>query len=473
PCDAIHWAMEASDGSRWLYTVCGIVRIAPGALEAWQSDPKRTVQVRLLDASDGVRTEPTSSGANPIVARTADGRLWFRQADGVGVIDPAHLPSNALPPPVHVEEVVADRKSYDVSSGSVRLPPLVRDVVIDYTALSFAAPEKVRFRYRLEGQDADWREVLNDREVQYSNLAPGRYRFVVKASNDSGVWNEQGAALDLEVAPAFWQTNGFRALCVVAAAALLFGLYRLRVRQLRARFALALDTRVAERTRIARELHDTLLQSFQGLLLRFQTVLEMLPGRPMDARVMLASAIDQAAEAITEGRDAVQALRASVTEMNNLAASIRALGDDLRSQQRAEGRVDMHVEVHGLTRPLHPIVRDEAFRIAGEALRNVLRHAGATQVEVEIVYDRQQFRLRVRDDGKGMAPEVLEQQSRPGHFGLQGMRERAALIGGRLTVWSAVDGGTEVELTVPAANAYAAGSGDEASRELVEGEHAS
>jgi signal transduction histidine kinase len=332
--------------------------------------------------------------------------------------------------------------------------------------MSFVAPEKVAFRYRLEGQDADWREVVNDREVQYSNLAPGRYRFRVTASNNRSAWNEQGATIDIEVAPAFWQTNWFRALCLIAFAALLFGLYRLRVRQLRERFALALDARVAERTRIARELHDTLLQSFQGLLLRFQTAFELLPGRPAEAKATLASAIDQAVDAITEGRDAVQGLRASATESNDLAAAIRVLGDELQGQHGAQGPVALHVEVQGAARPLHPIVRDEAFRIAGEALRNAFRHAGASGIEVELVYEPQQLRLRVRDDGKGIDPAVLEREGKSRHFGLAGMRERAGVAGGKLTVWSALDSGTEIELTVPAANAYVAAAHDPASSAL-------
>ena len=172
---------------------------------------------------------------------------------------------------------------------------MVRDLSIDYTALSLVAPEKVHFKYKLEGQDPDWREVVNDRKAQYSNLAPGNYRFRVIASNNSGVWNETGASLDFSIAPAYWQTAWFRALCVAAILALLWMLYRLRMRQLAHEFDVKLEARVDERTRIARELHDTLLQSFQGLLLRFQTVRELLRTRPAEAEEMLESAIDRTA----------------------------------------------------------------------------------------------------------------------------------------------------------------------------------
>ncbi len=373
--------------------------------------------------------------------------------EGVQVVDPHHLPVNELPPPVHIEKITADGKTYDAAEG-LRLPPLVRDLAIDYTALSFVAPEKVRFRYRLEGQDHDWKEVVNDREVQYSNLAPGNYRFRVMACNNSGVWNEEGALLDFSLDPAFYQTNWFRVLCVVAFLALLFAAYRLRVRQLAYQFNRTLEARVSERTRIARELHDTLLQSFQGLLLRFQSVLKMLPERPLEARQRLESALDQAAGAITEGRDAVQGLRSSAFEANDLASGITAIAKDLTNNASAPDPPAIDVEVEGAPRNLNPIVRDEAYRIASEALRNAFRHARARRIAVGIRYDKRQFRLRVRDDGKGIDEEAVGRAAAAGHFGLHGMRERAENVGGRLEVRSRLDSGTEVELSIPAMIAY-------------------
>src|SRR5262249_9660971 len=192
-----------------------------------------------------------------------------------------------------------------------------------------------------------------------------------------------------------------------------------------------------ERTRIARELHDTLLQSFHGLLLRFQTVLDLLPARAADAKQLLATTIDQAADAITEGRDAVQGLRASATETNDLAVALRALGEELVAEQSMGAPPMLRVEMQGAQRALHPIVRDEVFRIVGEALSNAKRHAEAKQIEVELRYDERQFRVRVRDDGKGINPRVLSEGGREGHFGLAGMRERAQLIGGNITQWTA------------------------------------
>jgi signal transduction histidine kinase len=237
--------------------------------------------------------------------------------------------------------------------------------------------------------------------------------------------------------------------------ALLWAAYQLRLRQLHHQFEMTLDARVGERTTIARELHDTLLQSFHGLLLRFQIVSELLPKHPEEAKAQLDQSIDRAARAITEGRDAVQGLRESTVQSNDLAQAVNTLGEELASAPGNHGSPAFRVTVEGEPRDLHPILRDEIYRISAEGLRNAFRHAHARQIEVEIRYDDQIFRLRVRDDGKGMDPSVLSGQGRKGHYGLPGMRERAKLIGGKLEIWSESDAGTEVELRIPAATAYA------------------
>jgi signal transduction histidine kinase/ligand-binding sensor domain-containing protein len=259
PCDTVFWVMQDDAHSFWLYTACGLVRIAAAEMDAWVADPKRSIQNTVFDSFDGVRNRALSTGFTPLVAKTVDGKLWFLPLDGVSVIDPRHLPLNKLPPPVQIERVTADRKTYwqnlsgEASSSHPRLPPLVRDLTIAYTALSLVAPSKVRFRYRLEGQDPDWKEVVNDREAHYSNLAPGNYRFRVAACNNSGVWNEAGTFLDFSIAPAYYQTTWFRLLCVGAFSALLWGIYRVRVRGIQERseqLALInaeLESQIAER----------------------------------------------------------------------------------------------------------------------------------------------------------------------------------------------------------------------------------
>jgi signal transduction histidine kinase/ligand-binding sensor domain-containing protein len=471
PCDTVHWAMEDDDRSFWLYMACGLVRIARSELDAWAAavdktqDTSRPVRVTVFDSSDGVRSLFVPGNYHPQVAKSTDGKLWFLPWDGVSVIDPRHLSFNKLPPPVHIEQITADRKTYwqnffgDASSSHPKLPPLVRDLEIDYTALSLVVPEKVRFRVKLEGWDRDWKDAGNERKAFYGNLPPRNYRFRVIACNNSGVWNETGDQLGFSVAPAWFQTNLFRVLCVAAFLLILWALYHLRLRQLAHQFNITLEARVNERTRIARDLHDTLLQSFQALLYRLQSVRRVLPDRPEEASQRLDSAIEQTAQAITEGRDAVHELRSSTVVANDLAQAIGTLGEDLAAQTNNQPAAAFGVQVEGVPRNLHPILRDEVFRIAGEAMRNAFQHAEAKQIEVEIRYDDRHFRMRVRDDGKGIDPKVLTQDGRAGHYGLHGMRERAKLVGGRLDVWSELDSGTEVELSIPAPIAYSRATG--------------
>jgi signal transduction histidine kinase len=315
-------------------------------------------------------------------------------------------------------------------------------------------PEKVRFRVKLEGEDKDWRELVNVRHVEYTNLSPKHYKLRVLACNNSGVWNEEGASLEFVIPPAWYQTNWFRAACVAAFLAMIWGIHELRVRQLAAQFNMRLEERVSERTRIARELHDTLLQSFQALLLRFQAGINLLRDRPADARRVLEDAVDRASQAIAEGRDAIGGLRMSTVEKNDLVVAIRTIAEELARAQDNQPSTPFQVLVEGTPRELHPILRDEVYRLGTEALRNAFRHAAAKNVEVEIRYDEKYFRLRVRDDGKGIDPQIVKGDGRKGHYGLHGMRERAKVVGGKLTIWTEPDSGTEIELTIPGPTAY-------------------
>ena len=353
----------------------------------------------------------------------------------------------------YFESVTVDRKEFQ-ATPNLKIPPNPRDLQIDYTSPTFSIPQKVKFRYRLDNYDRDWRDAGTRRQAFYTALPPGKYSFRVIAANSDGVWNDDAAKLDFSVAPAYYQTNWFRALCATVFLALLWAAYQFRVRQLHHEFAMTLEARVSERTRVARDLHDTLLQSAHGLLLRFQTVSQLLPDRPMEAKEKLDNAIDQTADFITEARDEVQGLRDSTVQNNDLALAISTLGQELGTDS-ANDRPVFRVALEGEARNLHPILRDEIYKIAAEALRNAFRHSQARQIEVEIRYDNEQFRLRVRDDGKGVDPAILSRQASEGHYGLPGMRERATLIGGKLVVWSEVDAGTEVELRVPASTAYA------------------
>lgn len=462
PCDTVHWTIEDDDHSTWLYTPCGLVRITSSEMEGWATaadqdkNTRHTITVTVFDSSDGVRTIP-SVGFGPQVAKSPDGKLWFLPWDGVSVIDPRHIPTNKFPPPVRIEQIVADRTTYDVTSGAkekMPLPPLIRDLEIDYTALSFVAPEKVFFRYKLENFDRDWQPAGTRRQAFYTNLSPGNYRFRVMACNNSGVWNEDGATLDFSIAPAYYQAAWFRALCVAIGIAFLWSVYQLRRRQLQQQFSMRLETRVNERTRIARELHDTLLQSFHGLMFRFQAARNMLPRRPEEAMQALDGAIVRAEQAIAEGRSAIQDLRSTAGPQSDLAQSLTAIGQEFATRNGNQDSPHFQVIVEGERRKMSRNLQEEIYRMGRELLQNAFHHARARAIEAEIRYDYRMFHLLIRDDGKGIDPRVLEQGGRPGHWGLPGVRERAQQIGAQLDFWSEASAGTEIRLTVPANIAY-------------------
>jgi signal transduction histidine kinase/ligand-binding sensor domain-containing protein len=464
PCDSTNWTLEDNDHSFWLYMTCGLVKITRSQLDAWaaavdkDTDAKPIVQVKSLDTSDGVRTLEDYDFYTPHAAKAADGRLWFLPSDGASVVDPRRLPFNRLVPQVRIEQVIANHKTHDVPSDektSLRLPALVRDLQIDYTALSLVAPEKMLFRYRLEGYDREWQDAGNRRQAFYTNLGPKNYRFRVIACNNSGVWNEAGASLDFSVAPTYYQTPWFQMSCAAALLALFWLLYRYRVHQIAREFNARLEGRVDERLRVSRELHDTLLQSFHASLIQMQAARDLFLRRPNQASQNLDEAITMAAGAIAEGRGAIQGLRSQPPVQDDLVKVLTVTGQDLaRSQEANEHPARFRLEVEGERQPLEPLLQDEVSRIARELLRNAFRHSQASQIEAEISYDPHLLRLHVRDDGKGIHPEILKAGGRDGHWGLAGMRERAKRIGARLDFWSEAGAGTEVQLTVPASIAY-------------------
>jgi signal transduction histidine kinase len=413
---------------------------------------KPPIRLEIFDSSDGVSVS-IGSHFTPQVTQSADGRLWFCGPD-LNVVDPQHLPFNNLPPPVHVEQLIADSKTYDATlNGNLPLPPLIRDLQIDYTALSLVAPEKIRFRYKLEGYDHDWQDVSNRRQAFYTNLPPRHYRFRVMACNNSGVWNESGTYFDFTIAPAYYQTIWFRVAVVIAFLFLLSAIYQLRLQQVAKQVRGRMEERLEERERIARDLHDTLLQSVQGLILKFHAVLKQVPA-DMPAHNALEKTLDHADEVLAEGRARIQNLRVNPISLSDLPAAFRSIAEET-SQSR---ETIFKTVVEGHVRDLHPLVLEECYCIGREAIINALTHSEGQHVELEITYDSRQFRLRVRDNGRGIDPKILEEGGRQGHWGLQGMRERAQKIGGQLKFWSRPETGTEVELIVPGATAYQSSS---------------
>jgi signal transduction histidine kinase len=448
PCDDVETAVAGDDGSLWVKTICGLVRIPAGELAAWSAHPERRVRVRVLDAFDGAR-----AGLAPFTPRSTkslDGRLWFTtEGGGLQVLDPERMKDNALAPPVRILRVVADRQTYD-PGAPLRLPPLTRDLEIDFTALSLTVPEKVRFRYRLAGAGGGWHDAGTRREAYFNNLKPGSYRFHVVACNNDGVWNRQGAALDFVLLPAFYQTRTFLMLSLAALALLAWTAYRWHLRQVAARLDLQFQERLAERTRVAQDLHDTLLQGFLSASLQLHVAVDGLPAdAPETPRLRRVQQL--MATVVEEGRNAVRGLRTPAQKI--------AGGDDLAEalarvpQELGLGESGLRIVVEGPARSLRPLIRDEVYRIGREALVNAFQHAEAKAIEVEIEFAAGALRVLVRDDGRGIDPEVLR-AGREGHWGLSGMRERAEEMGARLKVWSRERAGTEVELSVPGAIAF-------------------
>jgi signal transduction histidine kinase/ligand-binding sensor domain-containing protein len=458
PLDGITGIVETPDGDVWLNARAGIVHIAATELQRNRLDRAYRVRGETFDAFDGVIGTSAMVRPLPTAIEAADGKLWFATTSGIYGIDPARRAHNRVPPPVLIRALTVAGHTIEPIPG-LTLPTYTTAVRFDYLGLSLTAAEKVRYRYRLDSVDRDWRELTAVRQAFYTNLRPGHYEFRVIAANNDGAWNESGASLAFVIPPAFVQTKSFITLCLGATALAVWTLVRLRVRQatlrVRRRLEQRMEDRLNERTRIARELHDSLLQGFQGLMFRLQAVRQLLPERPGDAAAVLDSAMQVGDQAIGEGRDAVQDLRSSSFDDRDLATSLSALGTELGAAIDAASEPEYRVVVEGRSRELTAVTRNEAYRIAREAVSNAYQHAKAGHIETEVTFGDTDLTIRVRDDGIGLDPQILARGQRPGHWGLPGMGERSESFGGRLHVWSEGNAGTEVELRIPAHVAYA------------------
>jgi signal transduction histidine kinase/ligand-binding sensor domain-containing protein len=434
--------VETAAGQLWINAANGLTRIDAAEWRRALSDPAYRVRAERFDAQDGLLGSASQVRPLPSLIEAGDGKLWMALPTGLFVIDPASLLRNPLPPPVLIEALFANGIRHE-PGAAVELPVGRADLRIDYTATSLTIPQRVRFRYKLEGYDRDWQEAGGRREASYTQVGPGHYVFRVIAANNDGVWNEAGASLALRVPPAFWQTPWFALACVALAALTAAALYRWRIRRLSARLRERLDVRLHERERIARELHDTLLQGVTGLTLHVEAVAQQLPaGTPL--REELELALTRAQQAMADGRDRVSELRGTPISLpQTLAQACRELAELFPGPA-------CHFAVEGAPRALDTRVADEVERIAREAVSNALRHAGGRHVWVELRFAPEGLALQVRDDGHGFALGPAEQ---PGHFGLAGMRERARYIGAQLEIHSDA-GGSNVRLQVPAASAY-------------------
>jgi signal transduction histidine kinase len=389
-----------------------------------------------------MRVRTALSGYSRRSAKSADGRLWFPVLDAVAIVDPRHLAENRLAPPVQIEQIIVDRTPYAIHPGLI-LPPLTKDLRIDYTAFSLAAPEQVRFRYKLEGYDREWSATSSLRQAQYTNLAPRHYQFRVLAANNDGVWNEVGASIEFGIQPTFYQTNWFKWSCLVAFGVLLWVSYQLRVRHVAAQIALRFEERLSERTRISGELHDTLLQNISGFALQLGGLSKTVTA-PESAKERLLDLRRQAEDWLREARDSVWDLRAPVSEGQDLMDAMRIVGQQLTAGKQ----VRFHIAISGAGREASIKIRENLLRIVQEATRNAIQHGGARRIDVRISYlSPDGIRLQISDDGCGFNLE--EASHKVGHFGLATMRERAARVGGDLKMASAPGRGTEIEVVVP------------------------
>lgn len=440
----------------WFSGRNGIFRFPAAVLKRIDRERDLPIDYTSFGVADGMNSIQCSVGI-PNMAVSEDGKLWVATLKGLAELDLHRLSSANDRPSVFVSEVTVGRTKQNAGKELV-LPPGTHHTEISFDSISLKSSEKIRLQYRMDGIDPLWLDADSLLTAVYTSIPAGSHQFHVRACNSDGIWDPTGIVYEVTQQPYLYERTWFRLTIVTAFALLLASLYHLRLRQIAHQYNLRLDERVHERTRIARDLHDTLLQSFHGLMLRFQAVRNMLPDRPVQAGESLDVAIDRATAAITEGRDAVHALRSSRSSSMDLVQSLTLLGQELRVQEAAisgdKAPANFRVLVEGAPRDVHPTLLDELYRIAREAVANSFHHSRAKNVEVEIRYALRSLRLCVRDDGIGMNPTVLTEGKRAGHWGLPGMSERAKSIGGKLDVWSGFNQGTEVQLTIPASIAY-------------------
>jgi signal transduction histidine kinase len=439
----IYGMAEDAMGSLWIATADRVWSVPRDRLKHQASD----VRLRDYGIADGLLGVDGVSRERSVIADAA-GRIWLSTNSSVSMVDPRRAIAHPVAAIAQIEEISADGTVIRLDPGA-KIPARRQRVAFGYTGLGLATPERLKFRYRLDGFDRAWSEPSTARQAVYTNLGPGDYKFRVKASNGDGEWDGKEAAVAFSIAFAFWQTAQFRLLSAFLLAAAGWGAYRLRVVQVTKRLNLRFEDRLAERTRIAQELHDTLLQGFVSASMQLHVAVDRLPENS-PAKSPLGRVLELMRAVIDEGRNAVRGLRASSTEPRDLERAFAGILAELGM----DGAVEYRVIIEGQPRPLKPIIRDEIYWIGREAVVNACRHAEAKRIELEFEYAANGLRVLVRDDGRGIDEDV-QRSGRDGHWGLPGMRERAARIGAKFRVWSRAAAGTEVELAVPGAVVFA------------------
>jgi signal transduction histidine kinase len=432
----------------------GITRIGAATLRSPEDKPQDPIDHTEFGRADGLLLEECAGGY-PNMTTTKDGRLWVATLGGAAMLELFRFPPAADKPFEYISEIGVDRKKRNAGRELI-LPPGLHHTELQRGSIELSSPERAHLQYRLEGIDSGWLDAKEDGTAVYTTIPRGSYILHLRASNGDGFWDRQGIVYRITQQPFLYETAAFQILMIAAGCIMLASAYRFRVRQESGRIKVRLEERVAERERIARDLHDTILQSFQGSLFEVQAARNLFTRRPDDAMQTLDEAIRSAEAAIVEGRDAIRGLRSGSADPSDLAHLLAATGQELSGLAASNGgNPAFRLTVEGPPRDLKTVLQDELYRIGREILRNAFRHARANQIEVDIRYEVQQLRVRFRDDGIGIDPKVLHEGALAGHWGLPGVRERAKLVGAQLDFWSEAGAGTEVQVTVPASVAYA------------------
>jgi signal transduction histidine kinase len=435
--------VKTGAGDLWLNAASGIVRLAASEISLALRNFNYRMQTEVFDFRDGVSGSPAQFRPTPTAVADSTGKLWFATSGNVVSADPTAIVRQRALPRIVIESLVSDgvgQKVRDAGQVTIR----ARNLQIDYVGISLASPQRVIYRYKLDGEDRQWQEAGTRRQAFYSSLSPGHYRFHVAAAIGDGRWTELELPADVIVPPAFYQTTWFIVASVIGFIAALATGHEVRVQQITQRVRDRLEQRAAERVQIARDLHDTLLQGIHGLMLRFHFIAEQIP-ESTPARSLMEEALNTADKVIDEGRNRVRSLRSDRLSEADLASHLAEVGTELNWNRS----VQFTVATEGARADLHPIVEDELFMIGREALTNAFRHARASRIEVEINSDGRAIRLRCRDNGRGIGSNILKAAESNNHWGYLGMRERAEKIGATLDCRSAPGQGTEITVTVP------------------------
>ena len=438
--------VEGDDQSLWMNTVSGIFSVSGEEVQAFLKSPEHYVSFTKFDILDGVNGNAPQLRPLPTAIKATDGRLWFALDGDIVSVDPLHVFRGKVIPPVSILRIRSG-SGRQQEGDFISLLKAERDIEIDYSAASLSIPERVNFKYRLD--DGEWQNAGTRRQAFFTDLAPGRHRFQVLASNGYGVWNETGASISLFRPPTFTESIWFKLLWITVVGLATWVIFVLRMRQVTLRVQSRMSERLVERERIARDLHDTLLQGFQGVLLRFQTISKRLSDNTK-ARQEMDDTITRADQVLSGARDKVWQLRASSVPSQDLASWISKAAGHLIG----EGSADFSLHIVGTPRILIADAFEEICAITQEALANAFRHSEGHSIQVELQFGQSEFRARILDDGKGLPPGSWERAEDTKHWGLLGMQERAKKLGAKFILRERQKGGTEVLLTVPGSICY-------------------